>query len=84
MLLSKESCAAVIDLIENRISVMHIGDQDDLREMIALKRALAELHAEHDGIASVSAGVLKDFSDTIPRRGRRRKVGGMMGESGRI
>jgi hypothetical protein len=75
MMLSKDSIDAVSDLIENRISMMHIGDRDDLREMVALKRALAELQ----GTSAAEAGVLKNFGD-IPRRGRRRKVSDMMGE----
>jgi hypothetical protein len=83
MMLSRDSRAAVIDLIENRISVMHIGDQDDFREMIALKRALSELHAERQGTGAAEAGILKDFAD-IPRRGRRRKVSSMLGETDRV
>lgn len=79
MMLSKESCDAVIDLIETRISIMHIGDQDDLREKIALTRALSELR----GNDAVQAGVLKQFSE-IPRRGRRRKVSEMLGEAERF
>lgn len=70
MLLSKQSIEALNDLIENRLSIMCIGDQDDLREKMVLKRALSELN----GCDSVSAGVLQGFND-IPRRGRRRKVG---------
>ncbi len=67
---SRTSIDVLRDLIENRLAIMSIGDQDDLREKIALKRALIEL--ENDG--DVPAGILKEFSD-IPRRGRRRKIG---------
>jgi len=67
---SRTSIEVLRDLIENRLAIMSIGDQDDLREKIALKRALIEL--ENDG--DVPAGILKDFAD-IPRRGRRRKIG---------
>lgn len=70
MLLSRTSIEVLSDLIENRLSIMSIGDQDDLREKIVLKRALTELQADGE----VPAGVLSAFSD-IPRRGRRRKVG---------
>ena len=70
MLLSRTSIEVLSDLIENRLSIMSIGDQDDLREKIALKRALIELQKDGD----VPAGVLNEFSN-IPRRGRRRKVG---------
>jgi hypothetical protein len=70
MILSRNSIEDLSDLIENRLSIMSIRDQDDLREKIALKRALIELQAD----AGIPAGVLQEFSD-IPRRGRRRKVG---------
>jgi len=70
MILSRTSIEVLSDLIENRLSIMSIGDQDDLREKIVLKRALTELQ----GDGNVPAGLLREFSD-IPRRGRRRKVG---------
>jgi hypothetical protein len=72
MLLSRTSIEVLSDLIENRLSIMSIGDQDDLREKIVLKRALTELQKNTD----LPAGVLQEFSE-IPRRGRRRKVGSM-------
>lgn len=75
MLLSKSSIEAINDLIENRLSIMSIGDQDDLREKVILKRALSELSGEN----GISAGVLQNFSD-IPRRGRRRKVSERLGD----
>ncbi len=70
MLLSHGSIEVLSDLIENRLAIMSIGDQDDLREKIALRRALVEL--QNNG--QLPAGVLGTFDD-IPRRGRRRKVG---------
>ena len=70
MILSRTSIEVLSDLIENRLSIMSIGDQDDLREKIALKRALNELQTT----TGMTAGVLQQFND-IPRRGRRRKVG---------
>lgn len=72
MMLTKQIIATLSDLIENRLAMMTIHDQDDLREKLNLQRALSELRGE-DG---VPAGVLSDFAE-IPRRGRRRKVGGM-------
>jgi hypothetical protein len=69
MILSRTSIEVLSDLIENRLSIMSIGDQDDLREKIALRRALTEIKNDND----MPAGVLSDFS-AIPRRGRRRKV----------
>jgi hypothetical protein len=74
MMLSKESVETLNDLIENRLSIMTINDQDDLREQIKLKRALLELQNDtiiHDGGLSALTA--------IPRRGRRRKVGGAIG-----
>ncbi|MFA5040556.1 MAG: hypothetical protein WC464_02855 [Bdellovibrionales bacterium] len=70
MLLSSTSIEVLSDLIENRLAIMSIGDQDDLREKIALKRALTELRNN----GQIPPGALSEFSD-IPRRGRRRKVG---------
>jgi hypothetical protein len=72
MTLSKESVEALSDLIENRLSIMTIGDQDDLREKVKLQRALSEL--QRNGLAH--DGVMNQFA-SIPRRGRRRKVGEM-------
>ncbi|MDE2028988.1 MAG: hypothetical protein KGI97_00320 [Alphaproteobacteria bacterium] len=69
MTLSRASIEVLSDLIENRLAIMSIGDQDDLREKITLKRALTELRGDE-----VPAGILQNFAD-IPRRGRRRKVG---------
>jgi len=74
MTLSPDSIEAVTDLIQNKLAIMTIGDRDDLREMVTLKKALNELHGD-----PVEAGILKNFSD-IPRRGRRRKIADMMGE----
>lgn len=70
MLLSSTSVEVLSDLIANRLSIMSIGDQDDLREKMALKRALTEL--QNGGQIPVEN--LSEFS-AIPRRGRRRKVG---------
>ncbi|MFY9288488.1 MAG: hypothetical protein WAO98_08295 [Alphaproteobacteria bacterium] len=74
MSLSKESTAAVCDLIENKLAIMTIDDRDDVREMVALKRALAELSGH-----TVSTGLLPGYN-TVPRRGRRRKVSDMIEE----
>jgi hypothetical protein len=74
MTLSKDCIEAVSDLIENRLSVMSISDQDDLRERVKLQRALAELHSAQ----GIEPGVLAAYAD-IPRRGRRRKVGALAG-----
>jgi hypothetical protein len=69
MTLSRASIETISDLIENRLSMMCIGDQDDLRQKMVLQRALAELNNQ----MAVPAGVLNDFANA-PRRGRRRKI----------
>lgn len=69
MLLSTESRDAIIDLIENRLSVMHIGDREDLRQVVALKKALTELRG--------TIGAMTQLSD-IPTRGRRRKISALL------
>lgn len=74
MILSKDSINTVVDLIENKLAIMSVDDRDDLREMVALKRALIELRGDGDDQA------LKSFSE-IPRRGRRRKITDMIGEA---
>jgi hypothetical protein len=76
MMLSKETIGALVDLINNKLTMMHVGDRDDLREMVALKRALGELQ----GLSPVEAGILKNYGE-IPRRGRRRKVSAMLNET---
>ncbi|MDD3370349.1 MAG: hypothetical protein PHE27_00840 [Alphaproteobacteria bacterium] len=68
MNLSGSSIEVLSDLVVNRLAIMSIGDQDDLREKIALKRALNELKGSEEAMGSTG---LPD----IPRRGRRRKVG---------
>jgi hypothetical protein len=76
MTLSKESIDALSDLIENRLSLMHIGDREDLRQRVALERALSELR----GPDEVRDRMLRKIG-TIPHRGRRRKVNDIMSES---
>lgn len=71
MALTRETIEAITDLIENKLAMMHIGDREDLREMITLKHALSELRGEE---SATDLG----FLAAIPRRGRRRKVGDMM------
>ncbi len=63
------------DLIQNRLAAMSVAGSDDLREVVTLRRALAEMH----GVDAVQAGLLKS-NHMIPRRGRRRKVHDIMGE----
>ncbi|MDD4616663.1 MAG: hypothetical protein PHW76_06065 [Alphaproteobacteria bacterium] len=69
MFLSETSIEVLSDLIANRLAIMSIGDQDDLREKMALKRALIEL--QNNGQIPLQSS--SEFRD-IPRRGRRRKI----------
>ena len=76
MTLSKQSLEAITDLLDNRITSMHVGDRDDLRELTILKRAMAELSA----IGGQGLGDMPSLA-AISRRGRRKKIGdqGQMG-----
>ncbi len=73
--MSRQSVSALLDLIENKMSMMTVNDRDDLREMIVLKRCLAELNAIgfEASESRVSHGVLAAFAE-VPRRGRRRRI----------
>ncbi|MER2519608.1 MAG: hypothetical protein ABTQ34_02845 [Bdellovibrionales bacterium] len=77
-MLSKISIETLSDLIANRLSMMTISDQNDLREKLVLERALTELRCAQDvgGFVETPPAYLD-----IPRRGRRRKVREMMGEA---
>lgn len=75
-MLSKISIETLSDLIANRLAMMTISDQNDLREKLVLERALAELR----GALDVALDAAPAYMD-IPRRGRRRKVREMMGEA---
>ena len=73
MPLSKNVVTTLVDLIENKLAVMQIGDRDDLREVIVLQHCLAELRGLETG-----GTILTATFDDIPRRGRRRKVSAIM------
>jgi hypothetical protein len=75
--LSKETIAALIDLIENKLAIMCVADCDDLRERITMQRALSELR----GVSPQDVGLSKNIG-IIHHRGRRRKVSDILGESG--
>jgi len=78
MMLSDNTASVLVDLVENKLAVMQVGDRNDLREMITLQRCLTELK----GMDSVGSGVLKGLTEIdIPRRGRGRKVSSIMGEN---
>ena len=73
-MLSQDSIETLSDLIQIRLSLMTISDQDDLRERNKLQRALMELQG--NGLI----GEDMPFA-AIARRGRRRKVATLMSES---
>jgi hypothetical protein len=75
MTLSKETVAALIDLIENKLAMMCIADCDDLRERIHMQRALSELR----GVSPEAVRLTKTIGE-IHHRGRRRKVSDILGE----
>ncbi len=75
MPLSKTVRDTLIDLIENKLAVMQIGDREDLRQVLVLQHCIAELR----GLAPMEMGIVHNYED-IPRRGRRRKVSDMMCE----
>lgn len=72
MTLSKNTVGVLVDLIENKLAMMQIGDREELREVMTLQRCLGELHA-----LAVHA---PEEKDTIPTRGRHRKLADMMEE----
>lgn len=69
-MLSNQSVATLVDMLENRISVMDITDRDDMRELMGMKRILAELSAA----AGTPAVRTLEIDFEMPRRGRRRKM----------
>ncbi len=69
-MLSSQSVNTIRDMVENRISVMDVTDRDDMRELMGMKRILAELAI----IAGTDAIRSMDFDFEMPRRGRRRKM----------
>lgn len=68
-MLSNQSVHTLMDLLQNRISVMDVTDREDLRELTIMKRCLNELA----GIAGSGMAIEGDFTG-IARRGRRKKV----------
>jgi hypothetical protein len=72
MNLSKTTISVLVDLIENKLAVMKIGDREELREIVILQRCLGELHG-------LSGEAVKDAMGETPR-GRRRKLTHMIEE----
>ena len=66
---TRQSLTTLIDLVENKLSLMEVWDRDDRREAHMLKSCLEELQA-----AKVHGGSVTGFVNPVPRRGRRRKI----------
>lgn len=72
MTLSRNTVGVLVDLIENKLAMMQIGDRDELREVMTLQRCLNELHT-----LAASAPADKEMAT---QRGRRRKLADMIDE----
>ena len=70
MSLSRQTVSSLIDLIEIKLSCMTVQDRDDLREKVALQKAMYELSALTGGAAGNDDEILGE----VPRRGRRRRI----------
>lgn len=70
MMLSKDTVSVLVDMIENKLAMIQISDREELREVMTLQRCLTELKC---GI-----GDELQKEDTIPTRGRHRKLTRMM------
>lgn len=75
MMLSKHTVDILVDMIENKLAMMQIGDREELREVLVLQRCLSELR----GVATID-GAAKSFCD-MPQRGRRRKLTDLIEEA---
>ena len=71
MMLSKDTVTVLVDMIENKLTMMQISDRDELREVMRLQRCLAELK-------DTDAEKTDALSEAIPTRGRHRKLSRMM------
>jgi hypothetical protein len=77
MMISNETAAVLADLIENKLAVLDVDGREELREVLTLQRCLAEIKG-FDAVPN--NGLLKSFEGvTIPTRGRRRKISGIVG-----
>ncbi len=76
MMLSKVTTSILIDLIENKLALLQIGDRNDLREVLTLQRCLGELH----GLQALAPATEEGALEGIPTRGRHRKLAAMLDE----
>lgn len=70
--LSKNTIDVLVDLIENKLSMMQIGDREELREIATLERSLGELRR----LAHASAA----DEPKAERRGRRKKLSSLVAD----
>jgi hypothetical protein len=75
MSMTKATVETLVDLVENKLAVLQIGDRDDLRQMVILQRCLSELRS----LSEKEACALYDATG-IPTRGRHRKMAALMEE----
>ncbi len=73
MNLSKSSIDILIDMIENKLTMIQIGDREELREVLALQTCLRELQ----GLIGAST-----TETTGSTRGRRRKLSSLLEDAG--
>ncbi len=76
MSLSKMAATTLIDLVENKLAMLQIDGREDLREAMTLQRCLGELQN------AMTGGSVEDKEDSLPRRGRHRKLSTLMEEMG--
>lgn len=67
-MLSAQSVNVMRDILECRLSAMDVTDREDMREAAIMKRALNEIMRIAGNAVEAS-----DFSDMLPRRGRKKK-----------
>ncbi len=72
MSLSRDTIGVLVDLIENKLSMMQIGDREELREIVTLQHSLKELQ-------TLSKSTAEDTQE-VSRRGRRRKLSSLIEE----
>jgi hypothetical protein len=65
MKLSKDTVDILIDMIENKLTMIQVSDREDVKEVVMLKHCLSELQS----ISKKNA----ESSRYTPVRGRRRK-----------
>ncbi|NTU77014.1 MAG: hypothetical protein HGA90_04280 [Alphaproteobacteria bacterium] len=78
MSLPRAVVTTLVDLVENKLAVMQIGNREDLREMMILQHCLTELQSAN----GAESDELKSY-DSIPHRGRHRKFDNLVEDMSR-